>query len=83
MWNSSSASALGALVKPRQRWVMPTRRSAEGDRRLLTDGGTGSAYSGCGHLASDLLGSTDALRIKDGSQVCDERTQVTGREGPS
>jgi hypothetical protein len=45
-------------------------------------GGAGNAFSRFGHLVGDLMGSSDALRIKDGTQVCDQRTLVAGREGP-
>jgi hypothetical protein len=37
-------------------------------------GGAGNAYSRFGHLGGDLTGSSDALRIKDATQVCDQRT---------
>jgi hypothetical protein len=45
-------------------------------------GGVGNAYSRFRHLGADLTGLTDALRIEDGTQVCDQRTQVAGRESP-
>ena len=37
-------------------------------------GGAGNAYSRFGHLGGNLTGSGDALRIKDGTQVGDQRT---------
>src|ERR1700683_3082763 len=45
-------------------------------------GGAAYAFGRFCHLGGDLTGLSDALRIKDGTQVCDQRTQVTGREGP-
>ena len=46
-------------------------------------GGAANAFGRFCHLGGDLTGLSDALRIKDGTQVCDQRTQVTGRERPA